>query len=173
MLLIKLQFIPDLFDLVVIIRGGGSQTDLSWFDSYDIAYHVTQFPLPVVTGIGHEKNMSVTDMVANKSLKTPTAVADFLIDGMAAAENELNELSSDIRDTTRIIIEENKNMIETYSIKLLPLARMMISASREKLSGKMMELIRVGREKTSRSGVVTANLLSRLFSSVKTFSSER
>ena len=101
MLLIKLQSIPDLFDLVVIIRGGGSQTDLSWFDSYDIAYHVTQFPLPVVTGIGHEKNMSVTDMVANMSLKTPTAVADFLIDGMAAAENELNELSSGIRDTIK------------------------------------------------------------------------
>ena len=76
----KIAMNADLFDLVVIIRGGGSQTDLSWFDSYGIAYHVTQFPLPVVTGIGHEKNMSVTDMVANKSLKTPTAVADFLID---------------------------------------------------------------------------------------------
>ena len=162
-----------LFDLVVIIRGGGSQTDLSWFDSYDIAYHVTQFPLPVVTGIGHEKNISVTDMVASMSLKTPTAVADFLIDGMAAAENELNGLSTGIRDSTRIIIEENKNRLETYGIKLLPLARMMISVSKEKLSGKMMELIRTGREITSGSGVVTATLLARLFSSVKTFSAER
>ncbi len=163
----------NLFDLVAIIRGGGSQTDLSWFDSYDIAYHVTQFPLPVLTGIGHEKNMSVTDMVANMSLKTPTAVADFLIDCMAAAENELNELSTGIRDSTRIIIEENRNRIETHHIQLLPLARMMISAGREKLSGKMMELISVGREKTYRSGIVTEKLLSRLFSSVNTFSSER
>ena len=162
-----------LFDLVVIIRGGGSQTDLSWFDSYDIAYHVTQFPLPVVTGIGHEKNISVTDMVASISLKTPTAVADFLIDRMADAENELNGLSTGIRDSTRIIIEENKNRLETYSIKLLPLARMMLSVSKEKLSGKMMELIRTGREITSGSGVVTATLLARLFSSVKTFSAER
>jgi exodeoxyribonuclease VII large subunit len=162
-----------LFDLVVIIRGGGSQTDLSWFDSYDIAYHVTQFPLPVVTGIGHEKNISVTDMVANKSLKTPTAVADFLIDGMADAENELNRLSTGIRDNTRIIIEENKNRLETYSIKLLPLARMMLAVSKEKLSGKIMELIRTGSEITSGSGVVTATLLARLFSSVKTFSGER
>ena len=169
----KIAIHSGLFDLVVIIRGGGSQTDLSWFDSYDIAYHVTQFPLPVVTGIGHEKNISVTDMVASMSLKTPTAVADFLIDGMAAAENELNGLSAGIRDGTRIIIEENINRLESYSIKLLPLARMMISASKEKLSGKMMELIRTGRENTSRSGVVTATLLSRLFSSVKTFSSER
>ena len=169
----KIAIHADLFDLVVIIRGGGSQTDLSWFDSYSIAYYVTQFPLPVVTGIGHEKNMSVTDLVANMSLRTPTAVADFLIARMASAEDELNELSSGIRDASRIIIEENKNNIETYSIKLLPLARIMISVSREILSGMVMELISVGREKTYRSGVITANLLSRLFSSVKTFSSDK
>jgi exodeoxyribonuclease VII large subunit len=163
----------NLFDLVIIIRGGGSQTDLSWFDSYGIAYHVTQFPLPVITGIGHEKNLSVTDMVANRSLKTPTAVADLLIDGMAIAENKLNEVSSGIRDSSKIIIEENRNSIETYSIKLLPLARIMISASREQLISKMMELMRFGRENTFRSGVVTANLLTRLITSVKTFSAGR
>jgi len=66
----------DKFDLAVIIRGGGSQTDLSWFDNYNIAYYITQFPLPVITGIGHEKDLSVTDIVAHRSLKTPTAVAD-------------------------------------------------------------------------------------------------
>ena len=85
----KIALNVHLFDLVVIIRGGGSQTDLSWFDSYNIAYHVTQFPLPVITGIGHDKDISVTDMVAYRSLKTPTAVADFLIDSVAAADNQL------------------------------------------------------------------------------------
>ena len=168
----KIALHAGLFDLVVIIRGGGSQTDLSWFDSYGIAYHVTQFPLPVITGIGHEKNMSVTDLVANKSLITPTAVADFLIDNMTTAENELNEMSSGIRDMARIIIEENRSRIETCSIKLLPLARIMISASREKLSGKVMELIRTGREYNFRSGVLTANLISRLSSSAKTVASD-
>ncbi len=162
-----------LFDLVVIIRGGGSQTDLSWFDNYAIAYHITQFPIPVITGIGHEKNMSVADMVAFRALKTPTAVADFLIDSMALAEDHLNELSTEIRENTRVIIEENKNIIETYSIKLFPLARIMLSASREKLSGKMMELVRAGRESTFRCGIVTANLLSRLISLVKTFSGNK
>lgn len=162
-----------LFDLVVIIRGGGSQTDLSWFDNYSIAYHVTQFPLPVVTGIGHEKNLSVTDLVANQSLKTPTAVADFLIDTMVSAENEMIDLCNRIRDNVRIILEENKNMLETHSIRLLPLTRIMISASMAKLSGKVMELIRIGREKTFRSGVVSANHLSRLISSVKTVSLNR
>ena len=48
----------ELFDVIVIIRGGGSQTDLSWFDNYSIAYYITQFPLPVLTGIGHEKDLS-------------------------------------------------------------------------------------------------------------------
>ena len=55
---------PDLFDVLVIIRGGGSQSDLSWFDSYNIAYYVTQFPIPVITRLGHDKDVSVTDMVA-------------------------------------------------------------------------------------------------------------
>jgi exodeoxyribonuclease VII large subunit len=82
-------------------------------------------------------------------------------------------MSSDIRDSSRVILEENKNMIETFSIKLLPLARIMISASREKLAGKVMELTRAGRESTFRSGVTAANMISRLFSSVKTFSSDR
>jgi exodeoxyribonuclease VII large subunit len=163
----------DLFDIVVIIRGGGSQTDLSWFDSYAIAYYVTQFPLPVVTGIGHEKNLSVTDLVANTSLKTPTAVADFLIDRMAGAENELNELCSRIRDTSKAIIEENKNNIGAYSLKLLPSARIMIAETKEMLSGKIMKLIALGRAKTFRSEVLTSNLISRLFSTVKTSSSER
>jgi exodeoxyribonuclease VII large subunit len=162
----------ELFDIVVIIRGGGSQTDLSWFDSYGIAYHVTQFPLPVITGIGHEKNMSVTDMVACRSLKTPTAVADFLIDRMTSAENKLNDLSSDIRDLTRIIIEDNRNILETNSVKLLPLAHLMLSASREKLAGRVMELARAGGENTFRSGLLIANLTSKLFSSVRTFSAD-
>ena len=77
------------YDAVVIIRGGGSVTDLSWFDSYEIAFHVTQFPLPVLTGIGHEKDVSVTDMVAWKSLKTPTAVADFLVEQTGGSENRI------------------------------------------------------------------------------------
>jgi exodeoxyribonuclease VII large subunit len=140
-----------MFDLVVIIRGGGSQSDLSWFDSYNIAYHVTQFPLPVITGIGHDKDMSVTDMVANKSLKTPTAVADFLIDCMAETENHLKEMSSGIIDISRIIIEKNRNHIETLSIKLLPLARIMLSDKKDKLSGKIIEIINIGKDFQGRS----------------------
>ncbi len=67
------------FDLVVIIRGGGSQSDLNCFNSYWLACHICQFPLPILTGIGHEQDETIADLVANTRLKTPTAVAEFLI----------------------------------------------------------------------------------------------
>lgn len=69
----------DLFDLVVIIRGGGASTDLSCFDSYQLALNCAQFPLPIISGIGHQRDFSVVDRVAFVSVKTPTAVAEYLI----------------------------------------------------------------------------------------------
>jgi len=167
----KIALNSDLYDLVVIIRGGGSQSDLSWFDSYNIAYHVTQFPLPVITGIGHDKDISVTDMVANRSLKTPTAVADFLIESIAGAENHIIEMSSEIIKCSRIIIEKNRNRIETSGIKLFPLTRIMLSDIKGKLSGKIIEIINVGKEYTFKADRIPANQESRLSSAVKTFSS--
>ncbi|MBR2200222.1 MAG: exodeoxyribonuclease VII large subunit [Bacteroidales bacterium] len=70
----------DQYDCVAIIRGGGSKTDLTCFDQLSICQHVCQFPLPVITGIGHDRDESIADLVANTPLKTPTAVAQFLID---------------------------------------------------------------------------------------------
>lgn len=80
---------------MVIIRGGGSQADLSCFDNYNLAYYITQFPLPVITGIGHEKDDSIVDLVAHTRLKTPTAVAEFLITGVAQFDLQLDELKID------------------------------------------------------------------------------
>ena len=68
------------YDCVVIIRGGGSKTDLACFDQLSICQHICQFPLPVITGIGHDRDESIAVLVANNPLKTPTAVAQFLID---------------------------------------------------------------------------------------------
>ncbi len=79
------------FDAVAIIRGGGSRSDLECFDSYPLCAHIAQFPLPVITGIGHDKDISVADLVAARPLKTPTAVADLLV---ALAEGLHTELSS-------------------------------------------------------------------------------
>jgi len=87
----------DLFDVVVIIRGGGATTDLACFDSYDLALNCAQFPLPVVAGIGHQRDYTILDMVAHTSVKTPTAVAEFLIANLQEAENHVLDIFSDIR----------------------------------------------------------------------------
>ena len=85
----------DCFDVVVIIRGGGSTSDLNSFDSYLLAANCAQFPLPVITGIGHERDDTILDMVAHTRMKTPTAVAEFLIGRMDAAAEELEDLQQE------------------------------------------------------------------------------
>jgi exodeoxyribonuclease VII large subunit len=132
-----------LFDTVVIIRGGGSQTDLSWFDSYKIAYHVTQFPIPVITGIGHEKDLSVTDLVAWRSEKTPTAVADFIIGSAFSFEENLLGMASEIISHSSEIIKTGIKVMETARLRLIPLARMMITSEKTRLS-EMIRVIRSG-----------------------------
>jgi exodeoxyribonuclease VII large subunit len=106
------------FDAVAIIRGGGAQADLNCFDSYDLAYAVTQFPLPVITGIGHEKDDTILDLVAHTRLKTPTAVAEFFISGMAKFEERLNELKLDFTDRVHEIIESRKEEMDDLSEEL-------------------------------------------------------
>jgi exodeoxyribonuclease VII large subunit len=92
----KIYSYDSFFDAVVIIRGGGSQADLNAFNNYEIAYHVAQFPLPIFTGIGHEQDDTVTDMVAHTRLKTPTAVAAFLIDHFTTHSDRLTEVQENI-----------------------------------------------------------------------------
>jgi exodeoxyribonuclease VII large subunit len=103
------------FDCVVIIRGGGSQADLSCFNSYWVAYHITQFPLPVLTGIGHEQDDSVADMVAHTRLKTPTAAAAFLIDAMAALANKLEETGSGILNAIQDLLRHASNTMTLFT----------------------------------------------------------
>jgi len=79
----------SVFDVVVIIRGGGSQTDLGCFDSYDIAANIAQFPLPVIAGIGHERDETIADRVAHLRVKTPTAAAAYLIEVFHEQEGRL------------------------------------------------------------------------------------
>ncbi|HLN55302.1 MAG TPA: exodeoxyribonuclease VII large subunit [Bacteroidales bacterium] len=159
----------DLFDVVVLIRGGGSQVDLSWFDNYNIAYHITQFPLPVLTGIGHEKDMSVSDMVAFAALKTPTAVADFIVNHMSSIGSRLNEMITEIKDLSREILETNHKRLETSGIRLLPLSRLFISGTRDLLSEKSFRLITSGGEYIRKAQLIPAGQNSRLLTGLKTF----
>lgn len=86
------------FDLAVIIRGGGSDMDLKPYDDYELALNVAQFPLPVLTGIGHDRDYHVIDMVAHTWFKTPTAVADFLIEMFENQWNRLFELGTRVSE---------------------------------------------------------------------------
>jgi exodeoxyribonuclease VII large subunit len=108
----------DCFDAVVIIRGGGATSDLSSFDSYLLAAGCAQFPLPVITGIGHERDETVLDIVAHTRAKTPTAVAEFLVGNLSETATELTEISHDIvtlvsqrlqDETVRLSVFETKN----------------------------------------------------------------
>ncbi|WP_297090977.1 exodeoxyribonuclease VII large subunit [uncultured Draconibacterium sp.] len=95
----------DFFDAVAIIRGGGATADLSSFDDYDLAINITQFPIPVITGIGHEKDDTIIDLVAHTRLKTPTAVAGFFINGIERFYERLIQVETEISTRTREILE--------------------------------------------------------------------
>lgn len=94
------------FDVVAIIRGGGSTSDLALFDSYRIASHVAQFPLPVVSGIGHDKDISVVDMVANTMCKTPTAVATLFVELVDGELEHIDTLAMEIRSIAERVLHE-------------------------------------------------------------------
>lgn len=98
----------DLFDVVVIIRGGGASADLASFDSYELALNIANFPLPVITGIGHDRDQTVLDHVAHTSVKTPTAAAALLIDTLSQQLSTLQQLQEDIIDNTRGRIEREQ-----------------------------------------------------------------
>lgn len=102
----------DEFDAVVIIRGGGSASDLNCFNGYRLSSHVAQFPLPVITGIGHDKDVSVTDMVAHTPLKTPTAVAAWIVERMAEAEAALDRAAVQLRDVASAAIGRHMILME-------------------------------------------------------------
>jgi len=114
----KIYLHIELFDAVVIIRGGGAITDLACFDSYDLALNCAQFPLPVIAGIGHQRDYTILDMVAHTSLKTPTAVAEFLIANLQEAENAAMDLLSDIRSFIKNRIEQELRKADQAKMRI-------------------------------------------------------
>lgn len=105
----------DDFDCVVIIRGGGATADLSGFDTLVLAENVANFPLPVITGIGHERDESILDMVAYTRVKTPTAAAAFLIDHLAATLNRIEQAQISIQRMVEHRIQHEKLHLQQLS----------------------------------------------------------
>lgn len=121
------------FDAVVIIRGGGSISDLALFDSYVIASHVAQFPLPVITGIGHDKDVSVVDMVAHTSCKTPTAAATLFGELLDEELSTIEALSLQLRDIAKAHIGTHRLAIERLGAELTRSSVVMLNALRYRL----------------------------------------
>ena len=108
------------YDLVVIIRGGGASSDLSDFDSYELAACIAQYPLPVLTGIGHERDETVLDFVAHTRVKTPTAAATFIIEHQADEAALLDDLYQRITHSAEERILREKQRLE-HRQSVLPL----------------------------------------------------
>ncbi len=106
------------FDVVVIIRGGGATSDLNCFDSYMLAMNIANFPLPVITGIGHERDDTVIDVVAHTRVKTPTAAAELLIGVVLETAAHLQQLGVSFADRIRVLMEEEKRRMTVLSQKI-------------------------------------------------------
>ncbi len=119
----KIAGMEEQFDAVVILRGGGSKTDLQAFDDYWIALNISQFPLPVLTGIGHERDESVADLVAHTSLKTPTAVAEFLIERLSDFDSLLSDISEQISRTTKDLLFKAKSDLAKLAYQFVPIVK--------------------------------------------------
>lgn len=100
------------WDAVVIIRGGGATSDLSGFDTYDLAAHCAQFPLPIITGIGHERDDTVIDLVSHTRVKTPTAAAEYIISLMLETASRLEDLAERIRMEMPVRLNAEKERLD-------------------------------------------------------------
>ena len=122
----------DCWDCVVIIRGGGATSDLLAFDNYDLAANVAQFPIPVIVGIGHERDTTVLDDVANQRVKTPTAAAEFLIGFGKAALDRLDALASTISQLALSALSGTREQLAHLqsTLSVLPLSTLKNAESR-------------------------------------------
>lgn len=130
----------DVFDVVVIIRGGGSTSDLMCFDNYWIAYNIAQFPLPVFSGIGHERDETVVDFVAHTRLKTPTAVAEHLVELVGAFEGRLTSLQDEVLGLTHQIISDSRTSLEMAYHKFKPVVNHALLVQKNKMDGLVRQL---------------------------------
>ena len=121
------------FDCVVIIRGGGATADLSGFDTLALAENVAQFPLPVITGIGHDRDESILDMVANTRVKTPTAAAALLIDNLLRVLERLDDASQRIANAISQRLARQHYQLSILNSQLSTLALRIVSEQRHRI----------------------------------------
>ena len=122
------------FDIVVIIRGGGATSDLQAFDSESLAERCANFPLPIITGIGHLRDETILDLVAYLNLKTPTAVAEYLISRTLELDMELLSLGERLQKSVILRLEQEKNLLTSLSSYIPQHALRLLASSDNKLT---------------------------------------
>lgn len=122
------------FDCVVIIRGGGATTDMAAFDSLLLAENVANFPLPVITGIGHERDECVLDLISHLKVKTPTAAAAFLIDHLAKVQQRIDEAQDAIVSGVRLLLERQTARLQRLTASLSMNARLALTNQKHRLN---------------------------------------
>ncbi len=158
------------YDAVVIIRGGGARTDFLVFDTYRLARAVARFPIPVITGIGHHKDVSITDMMAHTSTKTPTKAAELIISHNRSFENEVLNLQRDlvirtqkilaaadteIQSSKLLIVDTSRRLLRAYSDGLADSREGLKSAFKAILNQQRMALQMIGRQLSSQPLLLT------------------
>ncbi|MCQ2256020.1 MAG: exodeoxyribonuclease VII large subunit [Bacteroidaceae bacterium] len=137
----------DEFDCVVIIRGGGATSDMSGFDSLPLAENVAQFPLPVITGIGHERDNCVLDLISHTRVKTPTAAAVFLIENLLSTLDIVVQAKERIERISLLRIQNEKLRLQTLSDKI-PTLFSLVSANETAKLDRLYNRITVAASKS-------------------------
>lgn len=140
----------DDFDVVVIIRGGGATADMSGFDTLALAENVANFPLPIITGIGHDRDESVLDMVSNTRVKTPTAAAAFLVDNLAGLWSHIDAMRERVATTVRRRMETERQRLGRISGRVPLLFSLVKERQQAKLTRLMTDISGTIRERLQR-----------------------
>ena len=155
------------FDAVAIIRGGGSTSDLECYNSYHLAFAVTQMPLPILTGIGHDKDTSVTDMVAHTMLKTPTAVAQWIDQRAADFDGALEYCAITLRDICRQTTHAATLRLEQMATDVRHLVERTLQGESQRLDGLQSLVENFAPERIFRLGYAIARKEGKALASVE------
>ena len=140
----------ELYDCVVIIRGGGATSDMSGFDSLALAENVANFPIPIITGIGHDRDECILDMVSHTRVKTPTAAAAFLIERLATVSDRIDSAAERIASYVQQRMTAEKNRLTRASERipiLFSLVKTKQDSKLERLNQAMLHSIRLKLDK--------------------------
>lgn len=148
----RINQLADDFDVVVIIRGGGATADLSGFDTLALAENVANFPLPIITGIGHDRDESVIDMVSHTRVKTPTAAAAFLVDHLAEVDGRIDDCQQVIVKCVNRRMEVERMRLERLSGKIPMMFSLVKTRQTARLDGLSSRLSTLCREWLLRAG---------------------